>query len=985
MIDNLIIMAAGRPTKDDFTNIKSAIIHTLSQWCPSYEKASVISGFIDIQNEFERPGFNIIHNKFWDKYPNSYSGLLGISGVAGSAFVKYADIVGPRVALDEFIDDAFDIVIGVVPNSTNQTYHDAKLEKLKAGDHTAVQLSEDGDFWYHGVSWLSKHTNQTINDNYEQILNAAKTYSWLDFLIFIAQNFNLKIKAVNTKNVFAEVDRDTGLAKLYLSTKGETLLRLRTDMQSLSIPVLVTINYKEWSENREIVIENLSKSFDAKKRFAVRSSSFAEDSFETSAAGMFESLLNVEFKNIPSAINVVFDSYNSLQAADHIIVQEMVENVFASGVIFSRTLNGENAYQLSIAYGQDTSVITSGKAGDQETYFVSRLTEDLELLPQIVSTVISTVRHLEKFLDYDRLDVEFVISGADEIKIVQVRPLVSEAIPRPISDFGMRRYLYQQKRFLSKYLNREDYGGTPSTILSNMSDWNPAEILGVHPYKLDISLYRYLITDHTWAIQREQAGYFELKDKRLLVEVLGRPYVDAQKSLSSFIPKRVSDETRSQLLSGYLQKLQEDYSLHDKIEFDVAITCFSGNAEQDMEDISYYLQSYDAQIEFFNALVGITRLSIEIADSKFSDLPRIWNDIEELIDGDEIDDPSTILELLDKIREDYALNFAHLARCGFVAVTMLRKNFDEPQVEKILSHIETVNKQLVMDAQKVKEGRLDELVLYDKYGHLRPGSYNILSSTYSSNPKKYLSPIIKSTERLYFKEELDPEIFQNLCANLNQNGIKLDEIKVWAFIKKSIEGRELSKFYFTRLLSYVLDKIKICAENIGIPASEVCMLPISSVIETLNGGYIDELDAEQLYLRTQANKSRYKLQKSFSVPDIITNADDIIFYKQAHAKANFIGSTPVQGKCLQLEADQSKSLQGKIVCIPNADPGYDWIFGHKILGLVTQYGGSNSHMAIRCAELSITAAIGVGPENYEKIVSSDVIEIDPVSQKLIFM
>ena len=46
--------------------------------------------------------------------------------------------------------------------------------------------------------------------------------------------------------------------------------------------------------------------------------------------------------------------------------------------------------------------------------------------------------------------------------------------------------------------------------------------------------------------------------------------------------------------------------------------------------------------------------------------------------------------------------------------------------------------------------------------------------------------------------------------------------------------------------------------------------------------------------------------------------------------------------------------------IENADPGYDWIFLHKIRGFITKYGGLNSHMAIRAAELGIPAAIGTG-------------------------
>ena len=68
-----------------------------------------------------------------------------------------------------------------------------------------------------------------------------------------------------------------------------------------------------------------------------------------------------------------------------------------------------------------------------------------------------------------------------------------------------------------------------------------------------------------------------------------------------------------------------------------------------------------------------------------------------------------------------------------------------------------------------------------------------------------------------------------------------------------------------------------------------------------------------------------------------------------------------------IKSDQSNAIKGKIIIIPNADPGFDWIFSHDIAGLITQYGGANSHMAIRCAELGIPAAIGIGDKLYESL------------------
>ena len=67
-------------------------------------------------------------------------------------------------------------------------------------------------------------------------------------------------------------------------------------------------------------------------------------------------------------------------------------------------------------------------------------------------------------------------------------------------------------------------------------------------------------------------------------------------------------------------------------------------------------------------------------------------------------------------------------------------------------------------------------------------------------------------------------------------------------------------------------------------------------------------------------------------------------------------------------------LCDKIVIIEGADPGFDWIFSQKIAGLITKYGGANSHMAIRCAEFSIPAAIGCGEQPFEKIIILGVIQ-----------
>ena len=71
---------------------------------------------------------------------------------------------------------------------------------------------------------------------------------------------------------------------------------------------------------------------------------------------------------------------------------------------------------------------------------------------------------------------------------------------------------------------------------------------------------------------------------------------------------------------------------------------------------------------------------------------------------------------------------------------------------------------------------------------------------------------------------------------------------------------------------------------------------------------------------------------------------------------NFIGKNKVFSKMKRITNSSNikrVSLSKKIILIENADPGFDWLFNFNIKGLITKFGGANSHMAIRCNELKI--------------------------------
>ena len=105
---------------------------------------------------------------------------------------------------------------------------------------------------------------------------------------------------------------------------------------------------------------------------------------------------------------------------------------------------------------------------------------------------------------------------------------------------------------------------------------------------------------------------------------------------------------------------------------------------------------------------------------------------------------------------------------------------------------------------------------------------------------------------------------------------------------------------------------------------------------------------------------------------------DLRVFLYPESQPNFVSLNEVTAEVVDLTgcSEPSPRLSGKVVLIAQADPGYDWLFGQNIAGLVTMYGGANSHMAIRSAELGLPAAIGVGESLYAQYRRAAVLKLD---------
>ena len=136
--------------------------------------------------------------------------------------------------------------------------------------------------------------------------------------------------------------------------------------------------------------------------------------------------------------------------------------------------------------------------------------------------------------------------------------------------------------------------------------------------------------------------------------------------------------------------------------------------------------------------------------------------------------------------------------------------------------------------------------------------------------------------------------------------------------------------------------------------------------------------AEWLASRAREGDAWHQVVQAVELPPLLTRVEDFYAFERPPTQPNYVTNKRIVGEVIDMASPgaEGASLSGLIVLIPQADPGYDWLFGHHIAGLVTMYGGTNSHMTIRAAEFGLPAAIGVGEDLYDRLVRAKVIELD---------
>ena len=766
---------------------------------------------------------------------------------------------------------------------------------------------------------------------------------------------------------------------LQSSTKARTLAALRPVLRAARVLPQRSFSATDWREDPAAILAGIRSQF-GPVALIVRSSAVAEDQSSGSLAGHFRSVSDVNGKaELRDAIDAVIASFGAVALrADEVLVQPLLADIRIAGVAFSQDPSTGSLYRvINYTLQGDASAVTGGGAAPLRTFVAARTKSPL---PPPMARIVSLIEELEAHFPGCALDVEFAVDRSDDLYLFQVRPLLMDSRAPNGSDHDA-----SLRRISNKVASQQRphpclYGR--STVFGVMPDWNPAELIGIRPKPLALSLFRRLVTDGAWSVSRHRYGYRDMRGLPLLVDLGGQPYIDLRISFNSFLPADIEPALGERLVDHYLERLSARPALHDKVEFEIVLSCCALDMEHRLAVLA------DAGIERQhrdNLASSLRRLTNRLVDPargiwrEDRDRLALLDRRRERVLAGGLPPLSQLHLLLDDCVRYGTQPFAGLARAGFVAVQMLRSMVSVGVISLgdeacFMRGLDTVSRRLPRELCA-----LDRETFLRRYGHLRPGTFDITNPRYDETPDEYFD-----WDHAAPPAESDPTSFsvtaaqrREIDARLRCHRLDTTPDDLLFFIRSAIEWREQAKFTFTRSLSDALAKLKEYGRSYGFTTDELAFVSIDSLRPLLTG---TQSPAAVLEQAIAAGRAAYRETCSLWLPPLVTAPGDAYSFTLPMSEPNFITQRKVIGPVVRPQ--ERRRLTGGIVFLERADPGYDWLFAQRIGGLVTAYGGVNSHMAIRVGELGLPAVIGAGESLFNQWGGARRIALDCAARRV---
>ena len=248
-----------------------------------------------------------------------------------------------------------------------------------------------------------------------------------------------------------------------------------------------------------------------------------------------------------------------------------------------------------------------------------------------------------------------------------------------------------------------------------------------------------------------------MKNSPLMEKFGNKPYVNIRSSFYSLIPENIPENLKRKLMQFYIRNLEKNPSPHDKIEFEILFTCYDFTLNKRIKELKKYGFTEREIKKIKDCLKQFTNIVIE-------EFPNILNESKKSIkqltvnrslvhknlikNTNQFDKIQAIEKLLEDCKNLGTLPFSKMARISFISSILLKTIAKDNKrlkefTENFFFTIDTPISQIQNDSELLTKKKITKKEFLKKYGHLRPGTYDITVPRYDTENKIFGSQIIE--------------------------------------------------------------------------------------------------------------------------------------------------------------------------------------------------------------------------------------------------
>ena len=738
--------------------------------------------------------------------------------------------------------------------------------------------------------------------------------------------------------------------------KDKNLIKLRE--YGFNVPEFEII---EWEDRNKKI--DLSK---YKGKYAIRSSSNLEDSSDNSFAGLFDTYLNVDSKDIESKVKECFNSINNKNVKEYItnknidisdvkmnvIIQKMVNSKY-SGILFTSNPQGLlNESIIVVGRGLGNNVVEDKV--DTTTYYFNNTDSiyyyegDCDYLDNdMINNLISISKDLKKYFG-EYIDIEFAIEN-DDIYILQVRDITT------IDDDNI--VILDNSNIVESYPNIS----LPLTI--SFVEFVYSNVFKKEAYRLS----------HNNKLVEENNDKFN----NMVGTANGRIYYKISNwyALIKFLPLSKKIIPIWQDMLGVKNKNYDDGKL--KIPFLTKIKTY------------------------FNTIKELKNVSknMDILNDKFIKInDYFYNNFNNEMSNEEV------FELYNKIKEelldswDITLvnDLYSFIYTGLLKKRLNKKKYSSENVNDYISGISNIEslkpiKSMIELAYIEDKISMDEYT--DKfnnyislYGDRNLEELKLESKTFRTDPS-----LLKNKIKEY---QADKNKLEKLYKDLNSNNYTfIKEDFITNYISKramfGIKNREISRLNRSRIYGMVREMFRQIGSN----------LEMDNLIDKKEDIFYLNIDEVFNYKKFNLKELISNRKKDYKIYKLLPSYSRLIFSKtefdKHHKSINSnkiiidkdkLEGIPtsngiVEGEALVIDNIlDNYDVKDKILVTKMTDPGWVFLIA-TAKGVISEKGSILSHTAIISRELKIPSIVGV--EDATKIIKTgDYLKMDAHTGKI---